>query len=133
MYHTYYSIFCHNCFEAFLIFPFMQNKMGLSKRHLSLSKKKSDSVIITLFLHNVRNCHEIWRILLLFLIWKQNYLVSLIVVQLSLCRRKKAFITWILRNLNLLLRMKCYNQWLQPHHLERSEISFFKNKIPTTH
>lgn len=21
MYHTYYSIFCHNCFEAFLIFP----------------------------------------------------------------------------------------------------------------
>lgn len=24
--------------------------------------------------------------------------------------------------------MKCYNQWLQPHHLERSEISFLKIK-----
>ena len=48
MYHTYYSIFCHNCFVSLPYFSFllittssfMQNKMGLRGTLVSQKKKK---------------------------------------------------------------------------------------------
>lgn len=74
-----------------------------------------------------RKSHSLWRILLLFLKLMQNYLVSPVGVQTYVLNF--FLIMQILRS--LLLRMKCHNQWFQPHHLEHFRLCLFKKKIQT--